>query len=222
MKSKTPVLLVLTTSLLAGCASLQPKAGVAPTGEPLRIDTWTSSRSETVSEKVGESDHYSADGSYLGTSEQYQDRTVTHSEFHWQPMQGRTAISDADYYRILGDTARAEHARRYRRNGAIMAVVGGVGLLAGTAVAISAPLLGDRISDGQALGMYVGGGLLAAGGGLGFAYGFKRLRIDGHPYGYGEALDVLEDRGPVPPPPVALGARPRGRTVMLPVLSRRF
>lgn len=71
--------------------------------------------------------------------------------------------------------------------------------------------------------MYVGGGMVAAGGGLGLALGLKRLRLDGHPYGFGEAQDVLDrhERGPAPAPQASLPA-PAGRTVMLDVVSSRF
>ena len=104
-------LLLVLVALTTACASMQPKSGVAPNGEPLSIETWTSTRKETVSEKVGESDHYDSDGNYMGTSEQYQDKTVTHSSFHWQPMQGDTPISDEDFWRISGNAAKADHAR---------------------------------------------------------------------------------------------------------------
>lgn len=223
MTSKTTLPLVLV-ALTTACASMQPKSGVAPTGEPLSLDTWTSTRKETISEKVGESDHYDADGNYMGTSEQYRDKTVTHSSFHWQPMQGSTPLSDEDFWRIAGDAAKAEKARKYRRNGAAMAVAGGVGLVAGTALALAGPLSGDRFGETQKLGMYVGGGMLASAGGFSFAFGFKRLKLDGHPFGYGEAKAAIEDqpRPTAPPPPLARLPRPAGRSVMLNVVSGRF
>ncbi|MCA9656307.1 MAG: phage holin family protein [Myxococcales bacterium] len=225
MMPKTTSSLVLAVLLASGCAGMQPKSGVAPTGEPLSLSSQSSTHKETVSEKVGESDHYDADGNYLGSSEQYQDRTVTHSSFHWHPEQGNTPISDEDLFRLAGDTARADQARRYRRRGTAMAVGGGIVALAGTGLALAVPIAGQDVSGTQGLGMYIGGATLAGVGGLSFALGFKRMRADGHPFSYGEAqqaIDAAGGKAAPPPPPMAALPRPAGRSVMVGLLSRRF
>ncbi len=203
--------------VLPACARMQPRSGVAATGEPLTLETRTSTWKETKSEKVGESDHYSSDGEYVGTTEQYRDKTVTKSSFHWRPKQGNTYISDEDFYRIAGDEAKAEKARRYRRNGKLMTVGGTLLFVGGTAAAL-AGAFGD-FSDGQSYGLYMGGGLGAAGGGLLGAYGFKRLTTDGHPYRYGEAQDVIDQHEAGAP---QAKVRPAGRSVLVRVIGGRF
>ena len=215
---QTIVSVLALTLALPGCAMMQPRSGAAPTGEPLAVEGRTKRWKETQSEKVGESDHYSADGEYLGTSEQYRDKTVTKSSYHWQPKQGDTYISDEDLFRLAGDVARADQAKRYRRNGKLMTAGGAVLFVGGTAAAI-AGAFGD-FSSAQSYGMYVGGGLGAAAGGALGAFGFIRLTKDGHPFSEHEAREAIEQhpRGASPQAKI----RPAGRSVMVPLLGGRF
>ncbi|MCA9711064.1 MAG: hypothetical protein KDK70_34805 [Myxococcales bacterium] len=221
MKSNAVRLMLLSAMMASGCAGMQPRSGVAPSGEPLSIQSSSSTRTETVTEKVGETDHYTADGEYVGTSEQYADRSVTHSSFHWWPQQGDAVISDEDAFRIAGDHARADQARRYRRTGVAMTVGGSVLMAAGVGMALSVPLTGG-FEGSQSLGLYAGGGLVAAAGGLSFALGFKRIKRDGHPHPSGDMQGTMDEYNR------SLGSRPTarvapaGRSVMVPLLSGRF
>ncbi len=212
--------LTLLALALGGCATLAPHSGVPATGDPLSVESSTRRWKETHSEKVGESDHYNSDGDYVGTSEQYENKTVNKSSFHWRPRQGDAYISDEDLFRIAGDTAKADAARRYRRVGVLMTVGGSLAFVGGTTVALVGALGGA--SGNQALGMYIGGASLASAGGLSAAFGFKRLTIEGHPHGIGEAKDAAQRYNQsLGVEPQAL-MRPAGRSVLVNVVSGRF
>ena len=139
---------------LGGCLlpdASRPKTGAAATGEPLSVvddvKTWTT----TYKEKVGESVVKDANGNTIGTVDNYQNRTQTHSVKVWYGFQGGQQLADEDYFRIAGDVQAVDATEKARQaaikrnhDGKMVMLGGGIGLAVGIGVA----LLGNSTSNG--------------------------------------------------------------------------
>ncbi len=130
--------LALALAACVGCASL-PTTGVKATGEPLGFDLETSQHGYITQEKVGEVQYRGAAGQNLGSASIYRDKQVTYQKLEWTPKQGKTQLSDEDFFRIAGlpDNSDNIHAKVMHgyiasRVGLAIAVIGlgllGVGL----------------------------------------------------------------------------------------------
>ena len=134
MKPDRRSIAVIALAACVGCASL-PTTGVRATGEPLGFDFETSQHGYITSEKVGEVKYHTAGGQNAGSASIYRDKQVTYQKLEWTPKQGKTGLSDEDFFRIAGlpDNADTIHAKVMHgfiasRVGLAIAVIG-LGLL---------------------------------------------------------------------------------------------
>jgi len=155
---------VIALAACVGCASL-PTTGVRATGEPLGFDFETSQHGYMTSEKVGEVKVRTAGGQNAGSASIYRDKQVTYQKLEWTPKQGKTGISDEDFFRIAGlpDNADTIHSKVMHgfiasRVGLAIAVIG-LGLLGAGLVRHD-----QRLSGGGLLLTAVGGITVGIGG----------------------------------------------------------
>jgi hypothetical protein len=165
MKTNTAgSLAVAALAACVGCASL-PVTGVKPTGEPLGFDFETSQHGYMTSEKVGEVQYRGAAGQNLGHADIIRNKTVTYQKLEWTPRQGKTAISDEDFFRIAGLPDNADNIHAKVMHGFIASrvvmVVAAIGLgLLGVGLARH----DQRMSGGGLLLTTVGGITVGVGG----------------------------------------------------------
>lgn len=150
-----------------GCASL-PEPQVAPTGEPLNVDSETKTYTYTTKEKVGEIRHRDSHGRSAGTSTVYADKKRTGSYTVWGTYQGETKISDDDFFRIARDEAASKEIRESRERGVLKNRIGWAVLAAGMAAAGTGLGLLQGAKDGDNTNVQQG---LLYGGIVGFSIG---------------------------------------------------
>jgi hypothetical protein len=180
------VMAAATATALGGCFILpdakSPKTNAVATGEPLAVvddvKVWTT----TSKEKVGESVVKDSHGNTVGTVENYQDRTQTHSMKVWYGFQGAQQLADEDFFRIAGDqtalSKTEEHrlnAIKWNRRGKYLMVGGAIALIAGVAVAYAAPT-----TPVVAPVLEIGGGLALAGGWSAAFWGARQMQAEVH------------------------------------------
>ena len=165
---------------VAGClpGPRGPQSGAVATGERVAVvddlKRWTT----TYDEKVGETDHRNADGDVVGTSEHYRTRKQQHSKLIWYPVQGRSQITDEDFFRITGNTTALERSEAMRAKGRRYAALGTGGMLLGIASMIAARFVTDN--TGVMIGLYSGGSIVGLAGAYGFKVGWELQDPENH------------------------------------------
>ncbi len=147
MQSRFTFAILLGAAGLGGCLlpdAQRPKTGAVATGEPLAVvddvKTWTT----TSKEKVGESVVKDANGNTIGTVDNYQEKTHVHTMKVWYGFQGAQQLPDEDFFRISGDAQAVDATEKARQvalkrnhDGKLVMLGGGIGLVAGLALAVA-------------------------------------------------------------------------------------
>jgi len=170
---------VAALAACVGCASL-PVTGVKPTGEPLGFDFETTQHGYMTSEKVGEVQYHGAGGQNLGHADIIRDKKVTYQKLEWTPKQGKTPLSDEDFFRIAGLPDNADDIHSKVMHGYIASRVG----LAVAAIGLGLLCVGVVRHDQRMSG---GGLLLTAVGGITVGIGGRPLNPRNHVYPLEEA-----------------------------------
>jgi len=170
------VFATLSTACAIGASG--PKGGAVPTGERVAVvddvKTWTTQ----YQERTGTSEYKDADGNVVGTSEHYEDRTAVHHKKIWYPVQGKSQISDEDFFRITGDEISMKSTRELRSKGRLYSGLGIAGMLVG----ITGMIVGRYAMTNQSaqIGLYSGGAIVGLAGGYGFYLGMELQSPDTH------------------------------------------
>jgi hypothetical protein len=154
-----------------------PHSGAVATGAPLAVvddvKVWTT----TSKEKVGETEYKDENGATFATANVYQDKTTTHTQKIWYPVQGKAQLSDEDFFRIAGDQPALDQTLAMRADGKKWNHRG-YATLAGGAVGM---IVGFFIPNAPVKSLFeIAGGLAVAGGYYMSWYGAHEESPDTH------------------------------------------
>jgi hypothetical protein len=183
------VAFVATAVATSGCVSILP-SGARATGEPLRVEVQEHQFSALIAEPVGQVTMTDASGQRVGTATVTENRIVHMREVHWRGVQGRSALSDEDLFRIAGDTEAADVVHAYRRTGVLMRDVGSLLVVGTLAELVIARVTGWQGSTADSVATGCLGGML--GGVMLVVYGKQRLVPDAHPVERERAEDAVQ------------------------------
>ena len=137
------------------------------------VKVWTT----TDKEKVGETTYKDENGQTFATANVYQDKTTTHTQKIWYPVQGKSQLSDEDFFRISGDKPALEQTMAMREDGKKWNHRG-IGTLAGGAVGM---IVGFLVPNAPVKSILeIAGGLAVAGGYYMSWYGAHEESPDTH------------------------------------------
>jgi hypothetical protein len=174
----TRMYLVLVTAL-GGCLlpGQQAPGGVVATGEQLAVvddlKVWTT----TAKEKVAETEYTDSDGHVIGKGATYADRTTTHTQKIWYPVQGAQQLRDEDFFRITGDEKALTDTENMRADGKKWRNRGFVGLGAGFVTSLVCYLIPNDIAK---LALGLGGMAVMTGGYIAAYYGIHEMNPETH------------------------------------------
>jgi len=172
--------IAISALCIAGClpGPRGPSSGAVATGERVAVVDDVKRWTTTYDEKVGSTDYKNADGEVVGSSERYATRKQQHSKLIWYPVQGRSQITDEDFFRITGNSTALERSEAYRAKGRRYAAVGTGAMILGIASMIAARFVTDN--QGLMIGLYSGGAIVGLAGGYGFMRGWEMQHPDNH------------------------------------------
>lgn len=200
--------IAISALCIAGClpGPRGPQSGAVATGERVAVVDDVKRWTTTYDEKVGSTDYRNADGEVVGSSDRYATRKQQHSKLIWYPVQGRSQITDEDFFRITGNETALERSEAMRAKGRKYAVLGTGGMLVGIAAMIAARFVTSN--TGAMIGLYSGGSIIGLAGAYGFKVGWELQDPENHAVDRSQAeLDARRYNRELRAPSIGVGGR---------------